>query len=291
MRPDDFDTYWQRVMNELSALPMAAEETILPIRSTEFSTCYGVRFTSIGPYRLFGYLSVPHGTGPFPTLLILPNYMSVLSPLNQGDASEKRSRYLIFAASGRGQRNSDQPYAADFPGWLMEGLDSPEQFVFRGVVADCCRAVDYLLTRPEVDRSRFAAMSGNELSLITAALRPNFTHATASPSLFYQMKEQSGENGYRMEEVNDYLRLFPDKASAVERTLSYFDPRHFAPAVKTRTLLWGNADFLAPLTQVLGGEKETRESERSTFKDGMFQERWLATQFGFSDVIVPAHWQ
>jgi cephalosporin-C deacetylase-like acetyl esterase len=159
-------------------------------------------------------------------------------------------------------------------------------------VADCCRAVDYLRTRPEVDRSRFAVISGNELSLLTAALRPHATHAIATPSLFYKTKGQPSPDGaYRMEEVNDYLRLFPDKASDVERTLSYFDPRFFASSVKTRTLLWGDAEFLAPLTQAIGGEVEVRASARSTYKDGMFQERWLASQFGFADVIVPAHWQ
>jgi len=85
-RPDDFDDYWQHVCRELEATPMAAEEEHLPIRSTEFSDCYAVRFTSIGPYRLLGYLSIPHGDGPFPTLLHGPSYRSVVEPLPQGDA-------------------------------------------------------------------------------------------------------------------------------------------------------------------------------------------------------------
>ena len=65
-RPEDFDAYWQQVCRELEVTPIAAEEEHLPIRSTEFCECYTVRFTGIGPYRLFGYLSIPHGDGPFP---------------------------------------------------------------------------------------------------------------------------------------------------------------------------------------------------------------------------------
>ena len=87
-RPEDFDAYWQQVCRELEATPIAAEEEHLPIRSTEFCECYTVRFTSIGPYRLFGYLSIPHGEGPFPTLLLGPAYRSVVDPLPQGDANE-----------------------------------------------------------------------------------------------------------------------------------------------------------------------------------------------------------
>ena len=65
-RPEDFDAYWQQVCHELEATPIAPEEEHLPIRSTEYCECYTVHFTGIGPYRLFGYLSIPHGDGTVP---------------------------------------------------------------------------------------------------------------------------------------------------------------------------------------------------------------------------------
>ena len=184
-RPEDFDAYWQQICRELEATPIAAEEEHLPIRSTEFCECYTVRFTGIGPYRLFGYLSIPHGDGPFPTLLLGPAYRSVVDPLPQGDANEKRGRFLVFSTAGRGQRNADKPYAGLFPGMMTEGIDAPETTIFRGFVADWLRAVDYLLTRPEVDRSRLAAIKQEGMPLLTAALRPEVTHVVASPGNFY----------------------------------------------------------------------------------------------------------
>ena len=101
-RPEDFDAYWQQVCGELEATPIAAEEEHLPIRSTEYCECYTVRFTGIGPYRLFGYLSIPHGDGPFPTLLLGPAYRSVVDPLPQGDANENGDAF-----------SSSQPQGAD----------------------------------------------------------------------------------------------------------------------------------------------------------------------------------
>ena len=65
-RPADFDAYWDGVDEELARYPMAVEMERNALRSSEFSTVYNVRLTSIGPYRIFGYYSVPIGDGPFP---------------------------------------------------------------------------------------------------------------------------------------------------------------------------------------------------------------------------------
>ena len=68
------------------------------LRGAFYRECYVVRFTGIGPCRLFGYLSIPHGDGPLPTLLNGPGYRSVVEPLPQGDANEKRGRFMFSRA-------------------------------------------------------------------------------------------------------------------------------------------------------------------------------------------------
>ena len=286
-RPPDFQDYWQRVAAELAELPIAAEEEPLALRSSEFSNCYTVRFTGLGPYRLFAYLSIPNGDGPFPTLLYGPGYRSVVEPLPQGDASAKRSRFLIFTVASRGQRNADQPFAAQFPGLLTEGIDDPATYVFRGIVADWMRAVDYLLSRSEVDRSRIAAIPSKRdaMSLVAAALRPEVTHVVAGLGSFFDARRRPTE------EVEDYLRLHPETRPQVARTLAYFDPLFFANAVSARTLLWADPVVAEPLVTAMPNQPEVRQSEQSTYKDGVFQEQWVAREFGFDDPILPAHWQ
>jgi len=292
VRPDDFDAYWADVLQELQAMPIAPEETELPLRSTEFCTVYEVRFTSLGPYRLFGYLSVPKGEGPFPTQIYLSPYQSVVGVMPLGETIEKRGRFVTFALAARGQRNADKPYAAAFPGMLTDGIDDPQSYIFRGFVADCCRAVDYLLTWPEVDRTRLAAAVANELPLLTAALRPELTHIVATPALFYATMDQLPQTDvYPLEEINDYLRLYPERREAVARTLAYFEPLFFAPAVRIPTLLWGNPQTVAPLAEAVDGQVEVREPTYSSYRDGLYQEEWLARQFGFEEAILPAHWQ
>ncbi|MDA1312597.1 MAG: acetylxylan esterase [Acidobacteria bacterium] len=284
-RPQDFDDYWRRVRRELDETAIASEQEHVPIRSTEFCDCYLVRFTSIGPYRLFGYLSIPHGDGPFPAILAGPRYRSVVELLFQGEANEKRSRFVMFSTAGRGQRHADEPFAAEYPGLVTEGIDSPESYIYRGIVADWARAADYLLARPEVDRGRVTAVSRDSLPIVAAALRPELTHVVAQPGSFFQVTDKASG------ELDDYLRMFPDKRDLVERTLSYFDPLHFAPAVRARTLLWGDPATLGPLSGSIAGETDIQPTDPSQYKEGVFEECWLSEQLGFAEPILPRCWQ
>ena len=296
--PADFHAYWQELLQELASLPPAPEVNDMPIRSTDYADCYDVRLTSVGPYRIFAYLSIPRGQGPFPARCYLPRYASVVEPIPQGAPNGLRARYVTLSVGVRGQRMASQPYTADIPGLLTEGIDDSHRYVFRGIVADCCRGMEYLLSRPEVDPARIVAI-GNDLAFITAALAPGVTHLVCNPGLFYRAAELApATSAYPLEEFNDYLRLYPDKREAVQGVLRRFDLRWFAPQVQASTLLaeasFGgpmNAEVLAPLSQLIGGHAELRATEHSSYKDGLYAEEWITRQLGFSEPVLPEHWQ
>ena len=299
-RPSDFDRYWQDTLDALGRQPARPQIDPLPLRSTEFATLYGVRLTSLGPYRLFGYLSVPAGRGPFPAIYYAPKYQSVLEIIPQGTANRQRSRYITFALAARGQRNADAPYAAIFPGLLTDGIDRADSYVFRGISADAARGLQFLLGRPELDPRRVAAV-GNDLALIAAALQPGATHVVATPQLFHDTVALAARTrAYPLEEINDHLRAFPDRAADVRRTLSYYELTSFAPRVGAATVIMAgppgavlDTASLGSLAAALAGPAAMHASEQSTFKDGLHVERWLAEQHGIADVedILPEHWR
>ena len=258
--PADFDAYWAGVAAELDRTEVAPEIELLPLRSSAEVRLYGLRFTSIGPYRLFAYYAVPAagaGGGAPRTLpgveVRLPGYASVAGVPAGGLDRRWTGTRAVLALCHRGQRLSDRPYAAAFPGLLTDGIESPETYVWRGIVADACRAVDAVLGRPAdgIDRTD-VIVTGNDLALFVAMLRGRALAAVrAAPGLFYRLAETlPATHGYPLEELNDYLRTYPDRAQAVARTLAYFDPLAAARRASCRVEV-GAGEALAPLRAAL----------------------------------------
>ncbi len=297
-KPHDFDSFWKAALDELARIPPAPEIEEMPLRSTDFATAYTVRLTSIGPYRIFAYLSIPRGEGPFPARYYLPRYGSVVELIPQGTANALRRQYVTFTIGFRGLRGADQPFAASFPGLLTQDITDLESYIYRGIIADCCCGLEYLLKRPEVDSNQVVAL-GNDLALVTAALRPQVTHVVCAPALFYATGDLATRtSAYPLEEINDYLRYYPSEREAVLRTLSYFDLRWFAAQLKATTLIMGNADgelldheTLKPLLEAFPEHVELHKAEHSTYKDGLFAEEWVTQQLGLGKAILPEHWQ
>ena len=297
-RPDGFDEYWDAALAELDATPAEPEVEAIPLRETDFATLHGVSITSVGPYRLFGYLSVPKGDGPFPAIYWPPKYASVLEIIPQGTANAVRSQFVTFSLAGRGQRNSDKPFAAMFPGLLTEGLSSLGSYVFRGIVADAIRGLEFLNSLDYVDKSRTVVI-GNDVAMQALALRPGATHLVCAPALFFDPLGLAPKTkGYPLEEYNDYLRAHPSDADSVANTLSHFDLRAFAHRIEATTLVNAGPEgsilgpeALRPLSDAIGGDVTVYASERSSYKDGLYLERWIAEKIGLDAPILPEHWQ
>jgi cephalosporin-C deacetylase len=206
---------------------------------------------------------------------------------------EERQRYIYVALCHRGQRLSDQPFAAAYPGLLTTGIDSPQRYIYRGIVADCLRVIDFLVTRPEVDQSKLAAVGG-DLALITAALRPQVDALYYTPTFFYAAAALTPRtSAYPSEEINDYVRTYPEQAAQIWQTLAYYEPVHFAPKVQAATMLvtGDDANRTAPIAAVFKHMPESYLSAHSSYKDGVHQARWLSTRYGLGEAILPEHWR
>ncbi len=297
-KPDGFDDYWNAVLTELAATPAEPEIEVIPLRETDFATLYGVHITSVGPYRLFGYLSVPKSDGPHPAIYWPPKYASVLEIIPQGTANAVRAQFVTFSLAGRGQRNSDKPFAAMFPGLLTEGIASPDSYIFRGIVADAIRGLEFVNSLDFVDQSRIVVI-GNDVALQTLALKSDATHLVCTPALFFDpLNLAARTHGYPLEEYNDYLRTYPSERESVAGALSRFDLRAFASGVSATTLINAGPqgsilepDALRPLSDAMSGDVTVYASERSSYKDGLYQERWIADNLGLDAPILPEHWR
>ncbi len=287
-KPQDFDQYWKKVEDELASIQPAAERTELHLRSAPEAKVYGLKLTSLDHYRIFAYFCVPSGKGPFPVIYRLPNYGSVvhIPPF------EERCKYISVALCHRGQRLSDQPFAAKYPGLLTSGIDSQRNYIYRSIVADCLRVMDYLVSCDDVDSQKISLVGG-DLALFTAALRDSASVLFYTPSLFYKaLHKATATQNYPLEEFNDYLRSFPESIDQISQTLAYFEPMNFASQVKSEVMLMeeseGDANDLAVSFE---REIERSGSKHSSYKDGVVLAEWLSKKLQTGETLVPMHWR
>ena len=287
-KPQDFDQYWKKVEDELASIQPAAERTELHLRSAPEAKLYGLKLTSLDHYRIFAYFCVPSGKGPFPVIYRLPNYGSVvhIPPF------EERCKYISVALCHRGQRLSDQPFAAKYPGLLTSGIDSQRNYIYRSIVADCLRVMDYLVSCDDVDSQKISLVGG-DLALFTAALRDSASVLFYTPSLFYKaLHKATATQNYPLEEFNDYLRSFPESIDQISQTLAYFEPMNFASRVKSEVMLMEESEGDAnDLAASFAREIECSGSKHSSYKDGVVLAEWLSKKLQTGETLVPMHWR
>ncbi len=274
-----FEAYWNAVRTEVASLSKdPVDLKPMPLRSNEFSSVFAARFKGIGGYPLFAYFSVPTGKGPHPALIEAPGYGSV-----RGVPSvERRARYVVMAVCHRGQRLSDSSYRAAYPGLLTDGLPGAGSYKWREIVADCLRAADVLLARPEVDTRKVAA-AGNDLAAITAAFRPQISTLLLNGQLLFRdsVRRIDRTDAYPLQEFNDFRRANPaqwPQAAVMLRTL--YDPALFAADIKAETLIAcikADAGPAVAFADLVKGRCEIRANSGYGYLDHEWQEQWLAS--------------
>ena len=151
-----------------------------------------------------------------------------------------------------------------------------------------------------MDKSRIVAW-GNDNALLAAARRNEITHVVSTPAYLLDTVEHAvTTSSYPLAEFSDYLRLYSERTNEVKATLSMYNLRWHASSINAETLLRAehaggiyNPNVLGELEKRISGNVTIHESEQSSFKDGLFAEKWLTQKLiGPNAVpIVPEHWQ
>ena len=278
-----FEGYWDALERELAQVDAAVETEVIPRMSSPVATVSWARFTSIGPYRIGGFLSVPNRPGPHPALLATPRHGSVNQPPHPFD----QERSVVLVVMHRGQRLADVPFKAAYPGLLTHGIADSSEFVFRGIAADVLRAFDVLAAQPGVDRDRIAA-TGGDLALIAAARRTIAHVAVTEPLLFHRVEDaMAGTTAYPIEEYADHLRAHPGERDALLRTTALFDPIAHAPGIRGQVLIptadepgMGGRAWFDGLFDALGDRAETVPVTHRGGRDNDAVDAWLSAALG-----------
>ena len=235
--PSSPAAFWEQTEAQLAETPSDVSLERDAFYSQPEWDVYQMRYTSSGGNRLFAWLSAPHGDGPFPALVRMPDYASVHDIIY----TSLRQRAVVMNPTYRGQRNSDGLVRASYPGLLTDGIESPETCTILGAYADALRAVDVLLRQPQASIGTIALTGtglGASLALAVAAQRSGIVAVAADTPmpLGHPAAFQPGL-GYPLAELDDYLRSHPERRYEVEGTTMVVNPMDFAAQVQVPVLM------------------------------------------------------
>ncbi|MDA8427568.1 MAG: alpha/beta fold hydrolase [Treponema sp.] len=273
----DFDAFWTRTLDECAAFPLeprfAPVDFGLPnveVFDTEFSGWKG--------QRVKAWLILPRRRE-------VPRLPCVVEYIGYGGGRGFPWDWLTWSAAGyahlvmdtRGQGSTwmpgdtpdDAPSGPAYPGYMTRGIESPETYYYRRLIADAVRAVEAAAAQSAVDPERIAVTGGSQgggLAIAAAALskRVRFLMPDVPFLCHYRRAtELAAEAPYT--EIAAYLKVHRDAEASAFRTLSYFDGLNFgarsrAPALFSVALM----DTICPPSTVYaaynwhGGPKELR---------------------------------
>ncbi|MFB3880712.1 MAG: acetylxylan esterase [Armatimonadota bacterium] len=272
--PDDLDGFWQRLIEQSSSTPTEYALTRDDRRSRAGLDVWLVRYRSIGDQTIFGWYAAPSEARRLPAVLYLSGYGArpVEPPL-----ALARKGWAALAIDVRGNR-PDRLRPRPFEDYCTEGIDAPDTYVYRDIVAHALRAVEFLRAREEVDPDRVAVAGvseGGGVALIVAALTQHIAAVSADAPILVDFPLSLRAAAWPYTEIGRAMSRDPQKASRIARTLSYYDVVNLAPRIRCPVLLSiGLLDRVSlpaavyGLYNVLPGPKEIRPFPQAGHEGG-----------------------
>ena len=249
-RPDDFDHYWARALDELGATPPDLELRPSPFAAPG-SECFDLYFTGVRGARIHAKYLRPAAAPPHhPAIVHFHGYAG-----NAGSWMDKLSwvqmGFSVAAMDVRGQGGSSEDPGGvrgnTLRGHIVRGLsDEPDNLLFRHIFLDTVRLVQLMMEQPEVDPDRVGVTGwsqGGGLTVAAAALEPRVWRAApVYPFLSdYRRVWEMDLARDAYQEIRDYFRLFdPEhgREDEIFTRLGYIDVQHLAPRIRG-AVLWG----------------------------------------------------
>ncbi|MBQ6338225.1 MAG: acetylxylan esterase, partial [Kiritimatiellae bacterium] len=242
--PADFDSFWADAVRKLDeTVPEDAKLEKIDASSTAGHTYYRISFASHGGRRVWGWLNMPTGRGPFPVRVNVPGAgigakgtavsdseitltMNVHSYPQPDTDAERQAAY----------KAQDEKFAAPrgVARYCQAGIHlSREDYFYYASLLGINRAVSWLWRQPQVDRRNFTysgTSQGGGFGLMLTGLNGRFTRSCifvpAITDLLGSRHEDRQSGWPRIIEAQK-----PENRAAAEKNAPYFDGVNFAARI------------------------------------------------------------
>jgi cephalosporin-C deacetylase len=237
--PEDFDAFWSEALAEADAvgLDFARRKSVeQPLSGHEVEL---IEFRAASKI-LRGWIAIPHNRERrTPAFLWLPPYGRESTLPNEYST---REGMISMSFNFHGHDAFHQEEYQPSRGYLAQGIESPETWVFREMAQDCFIAMRVLQAQIEADENRLAIAGlsqGGGMAIWTAAHSKIPACVVADLPFLSGMHETLAKPVYRypLKEVLDFADTIPLGMQRVMHTVSYFDTLNHATRVKAPTLV------------------------------------------------------
>ena len=280
-RPDDFEDFWDRSLEEMQNLDPQVE--LVPSTfQTPFAECSDLYFTGVGGARVHAkFLRPREATQPHPAVLQFHGYSG-----NCGEWCDKlgyaAQGYSVAALDCRGQggRSEDNSSVVGntMRGHIIRGLDGPpETMLFRQIFLDTAQLARTVMDMDDVDETRVGATGGSQggaLTLACASLEPRIARvAPIYPFLCdYRRVWEMDQAKDAYWELQQYFRQFDplhEREDEIFTQLGYIDIQHLTRRIGGEVLMGvGLMDTVCPpSTQFAAYNKIQTEKSLAIYPD------------------------
>ena len=276
-KPDDFDAYWQRALDEMNALdPSVALEPAYVHPAFE---CDDLYFTGTGGARIYAKFVIPKkAVFPVPAVLTFHGYTG-----SSADWSFlfniAASGYAVAALDARGQGGKSEDVGKvrgnTCHGQIIRGLedDDPDHLLFRHIFLDTALLAKIVGGMERVDANRIAVFGGSQgggLSLACAALAPIKLASVCYPFLCDYQRVWSldlAKDAYK--EITEFFRHVDprhEREKEIFTKLGYIDVQHLAGRIKGKVHMYtGLMDTVCPPSSQFAAYNKITSEKKVTF--------------------------
>lgn len=258
--PADFNEFWDKTLEEAARFPLTYTQEYVEKYSTDKVDCYLVRLQLNKQNQcVYGYLSRPKAEGKYPVVLCPPGagIKTIKEPMRHQYYAEEGCIRLEIEIHGLNPELDKQTFdeisrafSSRENGYLVNGLDSRENYYMKRVYLACVRSIDLLTSLPQWDGKNVIVQGGSQggaLALITTGLDKRVTACVANHPALSDMA------GYKAGRAGGYPHLFRNTTDmdtpAKMKTLAYYDVVNFARQITIPVYMtWGFNDNVCPPT-------------------------------------------
>ena len=230
----DFDTFWQRALNELAAVDGEYKVVLDKKQSGKKRKAYDVEMKSWGGETIRGKLYVPVADGKYPALIYYNGYGAQPWDFDV----DGRDDLIEFVTGVRGQMYN-QPYNT-YGDWIRYNLDKPDSYYYKGAFMDAVRFIDFISQYEKTDTDRIFAEGGSQggaLTLAAASLDDRLAAICPYIPFLSDYKDYFKIVNWPAAPVMEEAKLKGLDDDTLYRNLSYFDIKNLARRIKCPVMM------------------------------------------------------